>query len=224
MTPADIFTLEKPETRAALKKLKDREGYGETSVRNLFASIESRRQRRRSTGLLYALGIRHVGRTNSSRLGRRYGSFDAIRAMAKAAAPEDSEARAELENIEGMGSAAVEMLVAFFAEDNNERVVDALLAEVTPVAMEAVVAASPVSGKTVVFTGTLEKMTRDEAKAQAERLGAKVSGAVSKATDIVVAGAKAGSKAKKAAELGIETLSEDEWLARIDPAGGGREG
>ncbi len=222
MTPADIFTLEARDARS-LKKLKDREGYGEASVRNLFASIDTRR-RVPVNRLLYSLGIRHVGRTNSTRLGRRYGSFDAIRAMAKAAAPEESDARAELENIEGMGSAAVDMLVAFFADENNERIVDALLAAVTPFAMEAVVATSPVSGKTVVFTGTLEKMTRDEAKAQAERLGAKVSGAVSKATDIVVAGVKAGSKAKKAAELGIETLSEDEWLARINPAGSGRDG
>ncbi len=224
MTPADIFTLRERDRRS-LKKLKDREGYGDTSVRNLFASIDERRSPPVDK-LLYSLGIRHVGRTNSKRLGRRYGTFEAIRAMAITAGArtaggdtaEAAEAKAEMENIEGMGSAAVDQLVAFFAEANNNAVVDALLAEVTPVAMEAVVSTSPVSGKTVVFTGTLEKMTRDEAKAQAERLGAKVSGAVSRATDIVIAGVKAGSKLKKAAELGVETLSEDEWLARVGGA------
>ena len=114
-----------------------------------------------------------------------------------------------------MGAAAADSLAAFFAREENDRLVADLVAQVTDVPMEAVAASSPVSGKTVVFTGTLEKLTRDEAKAQAERLGAKVAGTVSKATDIVVAGAKAGSKLKKAAELGIETLTEDEWLARI---------
>ena len=117
-----------------------------------------------------------------------------------------------------MGGVAVDYLVDFFAEPRNARMVEDLLQEVRPVELAAVVATSPVSGKTVVFTGTLERMTRDEAKAQAARLGAKVSGAVSKTTDILVAGPKAGSKLKKAAELGIETLSEDEWLARIGSA------
>ena len=114
-----------------------------------------------------------------------------------------------------MGGAAVECLHDFFAEEGNDRIVADVLAEVTPVEMEAVVSTSPVAGKTVVFTGSLEKMTRDEAKAQAERLGAKVSGSISKLTDILVAGEKAGSKLKKAAELGVEVLTEDEWLARI---------
>ena len=135
--------------------------------------------------------------------------------MAKAAADPGSEARAELVDIEGMGAAAADSLVAFFAREENDRLVDDLVAQVADVPMEAVADTSPVSGKTVVFTGTLEKLTRDEAKAQAERLGAKVAGSVSKATDIVVAGTKAGSKLKKAAELGIETLTEDEWIARV---------
>ena len=212
MTPADIFTLAARDARA-LKKLKDREGYGETSVRNLFASIDSRRSVE-ANRLLYALGMRHVGRTNSLRLARRYGTFEAIRAKAVAAAT-DPEVRAELEAIEGMGSVAVEFLVDFFAEGRNAGLVDDILKEVTPMPMEAVVSTSPVAGKIVVFTGTLEKMTREEAKAQAERLGAKVSGSVSKNTDIVVAGPGSGSKGKKAAELGIETLSEEEWLARV---------
>ncbi len=212
MTPADIFTLAARDARA-LKKLKDREGYGELSVKNLFASIDSRRSVE-SNRLLYALGMRHVGRTNSLRLARRYGTFAAIRDKAIAAAA-DPEVRAELEAIEGMGSVAVEFLVDFFAEPRNAGLVDDLLKEVTPRPMEAVVSTSPVAGKTVVFTGTLEKMTREEAKAQAERLGAKVSGSVSKNTDIVVAGPGSGSKGKKAAELGVETLSEEEWLARV---------
>ncbi len=212
VTPADIFTLAARDARS-LKRLKDREGYGEQSVRNLFASIDTRR-RVESNRLLYALGMRHVGRTNSLRLARRYGTFDAIRDKAVAAAT-DEEVRAELEAIEGMGSVAVEFLVDFFAQARNGELVDELLKQVSPLPMEAVVSTSPVAGKTVVFTGTLERMTREEAKAQAERLGAKVSGSVSKNTDIVVAGPGSGSKGKKAAELGIETLSEDEWLARV---------
>ena len=212
MTPADIFTLAARDARA-LQKLRDREGYGETSVRNLFASIDSRRSVE-ANRLLYALGMRHVGRTNSLRLARRYGTFEAIRDKAMAAAT-DPEVRAELEAIEGMGSVAVEFLVDFFADGRNAGFVDDILKEVTPVPMEAVVSTSPVAGKIVVFTGTLEKMTREEAKAQAERLGAKVSGSVSRNTDIVVAGPGSGSKGKKAAALGIETLSEEEWLARV---------
>ena len=215
MTPADIFTLEARDKRS-LKKLRDREGYGETSVRNLFASIDERREVEVNR-LLYALGIRHVGRINATRLARHFGTFEAIQAAAKAAVP-GSEARAGLESIDGLGGAAAEMLADFFAEAHNERVVAELLEQVKPREMEAVVTTSPVAGKTVVFTGTLEKMTRDEAKAQAERLGAKVSGAVSANTDIVIAGAKAGSKLKKAASLGVSTLSEDEWLALIGGA------
>lgn len=207
-TPADIFRLHRH--RDALL---EREGYGETSVTNLFAAIDARREVEVNR-LLYALGIRHVGRINATRLARRLGTIDAIRAAAKAAAS-DPEARADLENIDGLGGVAVAALVDFFAEQHNDDVVAELLEEVTPKEMPTIVSSSPIAGKTVVFTGSLEKMTRDEAKAQAERLGAKVAGAVSKNTDIVVAGPGAGSKLKKAAELGIETLSEDDWLARI---------
>ena len=213
MTPLDIFTLEKRDARS-LKKLKDREGYGATSVANLFASIDARRKVEVNR-FLYAFGIRHVGRTNSLRLARRYGTFAAIREAAKAAADPASEARADLEAIDGLGSVAAEALADFFAEAHNDEVVVALLEEVTPVELPPVASTSPIAGKTVVFTGTLEKMTRDEAKAQAERLGAKVSGSVSAKTEIVVAGPGAGSKLKKAAELGLEVLSEDDWLARI---------
>ena len=216
MTPADIFTLEARDARS-LKKLKDREGYGETSVRNLFRAIEARRYVSLNR-FIFALGIRHVGETNARRLARHFGSFDALRETARAAA-EGSDARAELVNIEGFGEVVAEAIADFFAEKHNEDVLDALLEHVTPQPMEALASASPVAGKTVVFTGALERMTRDEAKAQAERLGAKVAGSVSKKTDLVVAGPGAGSKLAKAAELGIETISEDDWLKLIGQGG-----
>jgi DNA ligase (NAD+) len=164
---------------------------------------------------IFALGIRHVGETNAKRLARHFGSFDALRAVARAATDPASEARAELNAIEGVGDVVAEAVADFFAEKHNEDQLDALLKEVTPEPMEAVQTSSPVAGKTIVFTGSLEKMTREEAKAQAERLGAKVSGSVSKKTDLVVAGPGAGSKLDKATELGIEVITEDEWLARI---------
>ena len=209
MTPADIFTLERRDARA-LKKLKDREGYGATSVRNLFAAIDARR-RVPLNRFIFALGVRHIGETNARRLARHFGTFEAVRA-AGIAAEEGSEARAEIENIEGVGSVVAEALAGFCREPHNEQQLDALLAEVTPEPMEAVASASPVAGKVVVFTGSLEHMTRDEAKAQAERLGARVAGSVSKKTDLIVAGPGAGSKLAKAAELGIQTMDEADWL------------
>jgi DNA ligase (NAD+) len=215
-TAADIFTLAERDA-ASLTKLKNRDGYGETSVRNLFAAIESRREIALNR-LVYALGIRHVGETNARRLARHFGTFEALRTTARAASV-GSEARAEINNIEGFGEVVAEAIADFFAEPHNESVLDALLTHVTAVPMEAVASASPVAGKTVVFTGALERMTRDEAKAQAERLGAKVAGSVSKKTDLVVAGPGAGSKLAKAAELGIETISEDDWLKLIGQAG-----
>ncbi|WP_036263434.1 NAD-dependent DNA ligase LigA [Methylocapsa aurea] len=208
-TPADIFTLEARD-RASLKKLRDREGYGETSVRNLFAAIEARRAPPLNR-FIYALGIRHVGETNARRLARHFGSFEALRAVARTAS-EGSEARAEINNIEGLGDVVAEAVADFFTEEHNEGVLDALLEHVRPQPMEAIASTSPVAGKTIVFTGSLERMTRDEAKAQAERLGAKVAASVSKKTDLVVAGPGAGSKLAKAAELGVETISEEEWL------------
>ena len=212
MTPADIFTLAARDARA-LKKLRDREGYGETSTKNLFASIEGRRTPVLNR-FIYALGIRHVGETNARRLARHFGGFEALRKAARAA-HDDAEARAEIENIEGVGEVVAEALIDFFAEPHNETLLDALLAQVSPQPMEAVASTSPVAGKIVVFTGALERMTRDEAKAQAERLGAKVAGSVSKKTDLVVAGPGAGSKIVKAREAGVEVITEDEWLARI---------
>jgi DNA ligase (NAD+) len=208
-TPADIFALEARDARG-LQKLKDREGFGETSVRNLFAAIEARRTIPLNR-FIFALGIRHVGETNARRLARYFGSFKALRVAAKAAS-EGSEARAEINNIEGFGEVVAEAIADFFAEKHNEDALDALLAHVTPLPMEAVASKSPVAGKTIVFTGSLERMTRDEAKAMAERLGAKVAASVSKKTDLVVAGPGAGSKLAKAAELGIEAVSEEDWL------------
>jgi DNA ligase (NAD+) len=207
--PADIFTLAARDAKDAMK-LKDREGYGETSVRNLFAAIEARR-RIALNRFVYALGIRHVGETNARRLARHFGTFEALRATARAA-KEGSEARAEIDNIEGLGEVVAEAVADFFAEKHNEDELDALLTHVTPTPMEEVASTSPVAGKTIVFTGSLERMTRDEAKAQAERLGAKVAASVSSKTDLVVAGPGAGSKLAKAAELGIETIDEDGWL------------
>ena len=165
--------------------------------------------------LLFGLGIRHVGETNARRLARHFGTFQALREIGRAALDPASEARAELNGIEGVGDVVAEAIAEFFAEKHNEDVLDALMAEVTPEPMEAVLTTTPVAGKTIVFTGALEKMTRDEAKAMAERLGAKVSGSVSKKTDLVVAGPGAGSKLTKAAELGIDVISEDDWLARV---------
>lgn len=208
-TPADIFTLEERERFGAID-LEGREGFGETSVKNLFNAIEARRALPLNR-FIFALGIRHVGETNARRLARYFGSFEALRKTARAAA-EGFEARAEINDIEGFGEVVAEAIADFFAEQHNEDVLDALLAHVTPLPMEAVASKSPVAGKTIVFTGSLERMTRDEAKAMAERLGAKVAASVSKKTDLVVAGTGAGSKLAKAAELGIEAVSEDDWL------------
>ncbi len=210
-TPADIFTLEARD-KVSPAKLADRDGFGATSIRNLFAAIEARR----SVALnrfIFALGIRHVGETNARRLARHFGSLEALRGTARAAAEPTSEARAELRAIDGLGDVVAEAVADFFVETHNETVLDRLLAEVTVEPMEAVASTSPVAGKTVVFTGALEKMTREEAKARAEALGAKVAGSVSKKTTLVVAGPGAGSKKTKAEELGLEVISEDEWLA-----------
>ncbi len=204
-----IFALKARDARS-LQKLKHREGFGETSVLNLFRAIEERRTIPLNR-FIFALGIRHVGETNARRLARYFCSFEALRKTARAAT-EESEARAEINNIEGFGEVVAEAIADFFAEKHNEEVLDALTAHVTPLPMEAVASLSPVAGKTIVFTGSLERMTRDEAKAMAERLGAKVAASVSKKTDLVVAGPGAGSKLAKAAELGIEAMSEEDWL------------
>jgi DNA ligase (NAD+) len=214
-SPADIFTLEARDSDPGnLVKIRNFEGFGETSVRNLFAAIAARRSVALNR-LIFALGIRHVGETNARRLARHFETFDALRATARAARDKTSDARAEIRNIEGVGDVVAEAVADFFVEPHNESALDALLAHVTPVPMERVESASPVAGKTVVFTGALERMTREEAKAMAERLGAKVAGSVSKKTDLVVAGPGAGSKLAKAEGFGVEVISEDEWFIRV---------
>jgi DNA ligase (NAD+) len=211
--PQDIFTLAARDRRSA-KKLEQREGWGATSAQALFAAIEARRR----VGLdrfIFALGIRHVGETNARLLARHFGSFEALRTAAVAAADHTSDAYAELISIAGIGDVVADAVIEFFKEAHNAEMLDALLAEISPQPLEALAAASPVAGKTVVFTGALEQMTREEAKAMAERLGAKVAGSVSKKTDIVVAGPGAGSKLAKAAEFGVQVMDEDGWLALV---------
>lgn len=213
-SPPDIFTLEEQD-RMREKKLADREGWGELSAQNLFKAIEARRNVKLDR-FIYALGIRHVGEITGRLLARTYGTTESfLKAMRGAAKDRDGEAFAELVNIEGIGPTVAAAIADFFAEPRNVKVVEDLLKEVSPEPLEAVDHGSPVSGKTVVFTGTLEHMTRSEAKARAERLGAKVAGSVSKKTDYVVAGPGAGSKLKNAKELGVEVLTEDDWLKLI---------
>jgi len=214
-SPPDIFTLAARDKRAS-SKLAMREGWGELSAGNLFDAIEARRNVRLDR-FIYALGIRHVGETTARLLARNYGSAAAfLKAMRAAAKDREGEAFAELDNIEGIGPTVAAAIADFFAEPHNVAVVDELLKEVRPEPLEAVDHASPISGKTVVFTGTLERMTRSEAKASAERLGAKVAGSVSKNTDYVVAGPGAGSKLKNAKDLGVNVLTEEEWLKLIE--------
>jgi DNA ligase (NAD+) len=208
--PQDIFTLAERDGRS-LARLENREGWGKQSAQNLFAAIEARRQ----IGLdrfIYALGIRHVGETNARLLARHFASVDALRDIGRRAGAKEPDAIAELTAIDGVGEVVVEALADFFGEAHNEEMLDALLKEVAPTPLEAVASSSPVSGQTLVFTGSLERMTRDEAKAMAERLGAKVAASVSAKTDLVVAGLGAGSKLKKAAELGVKVITEDEWF------------
>jgi DNA ligase (NAD+) len=216
-TPADIFKLQVKDEKAEAK-LAERDGWGEVSSRKLFEAIDRRRTIALDR-LIYALGIRQVGEATAKLLARHYGTFEAWReAMLAAMQDEESDAYRELTNISQIGPSVAGDIIAFFREEHNRDALDDLveqLDEITPIAAAASASSSPIAGKTVVFTGTLEKMTRQEAKSRAEALGAKVAGSVSSKTDFVVIGADAGSKAKKAAELGVKTLSEDEWLALI---------
>ena len=212
-TPADIFRL-----AAHADALRTREGWGEKSVQNLLAGIEARRAIPFER-FLNALGIPQVGEATAKLLARHYLTFSALRAAMEAARIVGSEAYQDLNDINGIGESMADDIVAFFAEEHNAHQLDDLesLLTIEPYVRPAAVA-SPVTGKTVVFTGTLETISRNEAKARAEALGAKVAGAVSKKTDYVVIGADAGSKAKKAAELGVATLTEEEWLKLIGEA------
>jgi DNA ligase (NAD+) len=209
--PADIFTLPK---RNAKLKLEEIEGYGETSVRNLFAAIESRR-RIALERFIYALGMRHVGETTALALARGYGSWEAFHDAGLKVAKGDEEAMAEMDALDQIGETVINSVAAYFGESHNRGIVERLTKEVEILEAEKPKGNSAVAGKTVVFTGSLEKMTRDEAKATAERLGAKAAGSVSKKTDYVVAGPGAGSKLAEAKKHGVTVLTEDEWLKLI---------
>ncbi|MDI5923626.1 NAD-dependent DNA ligase LigA [Rhizobium leguminosarum] len=213
-TAPDIFTLEKRQQQS-LTKLENIDGFGKVSVGKLYAAINERR----SIALhrfIYALGIRHVGETTAKLLARSYGTYAAFETAMREAETLAGDAWNDLNAIEGIGEVVARAIVEFYKEPRNVEVITRLIEEVTPEeAEQPVTTGSPVAGKTVVFTGSLEKFTRDEAKARAESLGAKVAGSVSKKTDIVVAGPGAGSKLDKARELGVQTMDEDEWLALI---------
>jgi DNA ligase (NAD+) len=205
-SPADIFRLSRQAER-----MRSWEGWGERKIGKLLAAIEARR-RVPLDRFIFALGIRRIGEANAKLLARHYHSFAEWRAKMLAATIIGSEAREELGSIQGIGPAIATELAEFFAEPHNRDALDDLAREVIPEDAEITAAAdSPFAGKTMVFTGTLETMSRDEAEAQAERLGAKVTKSVSKKTDFVVVGADAGSKATKAAELGVKTLTEAAW-------------
>jgi DNA ligase (NAD+) len=210
--PADIFTLAARDAASPLKKLKNRDGFGEKSVTNLFAAIEARR-RIPLDRLIFSLGIRHVGEVASGLIARHYGTWPAFEAAVTVATP-DSPEWADLLSVDGIGAVLAQSLTDAFRNPAERAAIDALVAElqVQPVAARAVVA-SDIAGKTLVFTGTLEKMSRAEAKARAEAMGAKVAGSVSARTDLVIAGPGAGSKAKDAERLGVKLIDEDAWIA-----------
>lgn len=212
-SPADIFRLRK--RRSAVL---EREGWKEKSVDNLLAAIEAKRSPD-AARLLFGLGIRHVGAVTARDLTKRFATLEKLREVAEAAQAGDGEAAAELTSIDGIGPAVVEALGDFFHEPHNRAVWDDLLSEVSPPPYVVETRDSAVAGKTVVFTGALETMSRDEAKAQAERLGARAAGSVSPKTDLVVAGPGAGSKLKKAQELGIEVIDEAAWAEIVKAAG-----
>jgi DNA ligase (NAD+) len=209
--PADIFTLE---ARNPKLKLEEIEGYGETSVRNLFEAIGRRREIALER-FIYALGMRQVGETTALALARGYGSWEAFHDACLEVAKGDEEAIAEMDALDQIGETVIASIAAYFGESHNRGIVERLTREVTILDTEKPKSNSAVAGKTVVFTGSLEKMTRDEAKATAERLGAKASGSVSKKTDYVIAGPGAGSKLNEAKKHGVTVLTEDEWLKLI---------
>jgi DNA ligase (NAD+) len=209
--PADIFTLS---ARNAKLRLEQLEGYGETSVRNLFAAIEERR-RISLERFIYALGMRHVGETTALALARGYGSWTAFHDACLKVASGDEEAITDMDALDQIGDTVIASIRAYLGETHNRGIVERLTKQVTILDAEKPKSNSAIAGKTVVFTGALEQMTRDEAKAMAERLGAKAAGSVSKKTDYLVAGPGAGSKLAEAKKHGVEVLSEDEWLKMI---------
>jgi DNA ligase (NAD+) len=209
--PADIFTLQ---ARDKTIRLQEVEGYGEISVRNLYNSIEARRTIALER-FIYALGVRHIGETTAVALARGYGTWKALHDACLKLVKADAETRAEMDALDQIGDTVIDALTAYFGEQHNVGIVERLTRQVTILDAEKPRTDSAVAGKTVVFTGSLEKMTRDEAKAMAERLGAKVSGSVSKKTDYVVAGPGAGSKLADAKKHGVTVLTEDEWFVLV---------
>ncbi len=224
--PADIFKLE-DRYGSGDTALAKKDGWGETSAGNLFRAIEDRR-RIDFNRFLFGLGIRHLGEAAAKDLARHFGDWETLSDVADRAAREpatsaasrealaESPAWSEFLSIDGVGQTLTQSLVTAFAQDEERASINRLAAELDIVPLEAAASDSPVAGKTVVFTGTLEQMTRAEAKARAEALGAKVSGSVSAKTDLLVAGPGAGSKAKKAADLGVETIDEAAWIALVE--------
>jgi len=210
--PADIFTLEARNGKQFT--LEEVEGYGETSVHNLFGAIRARREISLER-FIYSLGIRHVGETTARALARGYGTWEAFHDAALAVAKGDEETRTEMDALDQIGDTVIDAIAAYFKETHNRGIVERLVKQVRIQDAEKPASNTVVAGKTVVFTGSLEKMTREEAKAMAERLGAKTSSSVSKKTDYVVAGPGAGSKLDKAREAGVTVLTEDEWFALI---------
>ncbi|MDP7545986.1 MAG: NAD-dependent DNA ligase LigA [Alphaproteobacteria bacterium] len=211
--PAHIFRLRERIEKRDREPLREWEGWGETSADNLFAAIEDRREISLDR-LIYALGIRHVGQGNAKLLARRYETLEKFQEAVF------GDSLEELLDIDGIGEKVAKALLAFFADDHNKSVWTALVKKLQVQDMARAATTSPVAGQTLVFTGTLEKTSRLEAKARAEAMGAKVSGSVSAKTDMVIAGAAAGSKLKKAQELGVKVIDEAEWLALIGaPAG-----
>jgi DNA ligase (NAD+) len=209
--PADIFTL--PARNAGIK-LEQFEGYGETSVRNLFAAIEGRRDIALER-FIYALGMRQVGETTALALARGYGSWQAFHDACDRVARGDEEAIAEMDALDQIGDTVIASIAAYFGESHNRGIVERLTRQVTILDTEKPRSNSAVSGKIVVFSGSLERMTREEAKANAERLGAKAASSVSKKTDYLIAGPGAGSKLAEAKKHGVAVLTEDEWLKLI---------
>ena len=214
-TPADIFTLQSRDAAQPLRKLKNRDGWGEKSTTNLFAAIDEKRKIPLNR-LIFALGIRHVGDSSASLLANHYSSWSAFEAAMTGAEIGSGEAWTDLTAIDGVGAVLAASLVMAFHHPAERAAIDALAAHLdVQDALQNAPTDSPVAGKTLVFTGTLEKMSRAEAKARAEQLGAKVAGSVSAKTDLVIAGPGAGSKAKAAEALGVAIIDEDGWLALI---------
>ena len=215
--PSDIFTL-RERFGSGLQQLKNREGWGEKSANNLFDAIDEKRNIPMAR-LIFSLGIRHVGESGANLLANHYMDWESFETAMTAAEIGTGEAWDNLISIDGVGSVMAASLVNSFGQDAERGSIDRLVAHLNVIPPEIKdTSGSPVAGKTVVFTGTLEKMTRAEAKARAEALGAKVSGSISAKTDLLVAGPGAGSKAKKATDLGVETIDEDAWLALIGDA------